>query len=1676
PSEAREQLKSAFEQSRFSLFKPFRTFTRRSLVARPKEDDPFKALPPVLASASSVDSLVPGFLATADRVFWFCRHASFKQDHIITQLQALEGPQRSALDNDMVTIQSWIWRHLRLNSQLLYGDGDDRVLPRYGESSEDGYSDRLWREIQTDQLETSRRRARLETVELERVAEVRRILQQRQTLLTEEWLAKQQPRLELRASYLWRRNVAKRGLLEKRLNRLVDEHLPKMQQAVVDSGVARKAEMVKLCENLRPTTDAIAEIKWLLELTAGPQPLPLRQPISKQARDRSPRRRKSVRPRKRMTQRYHSIGYSCTLPGLSIRQGRPSRSACAIATDDDDTSDDSMADFIDDDDEVPPVANAGSTTGRFASMDLSGTTLAPAIERSIVSGPSMSADMFAAELRRVSADVMYSSAVGYIRQLAQGVGSFDSADTSDSSVSASIALRVWAEFKNWVHTVRPAVHVQYASREERDKAKRQLHHLLAIQKATANVEISIKPSPRWVPKQYALVANSVLDTPLLHVRAKDCPRSRLPSGSLSRSLTSLFIDGRHSPEILHVMHDQGVAQYTAFSMFYQWRQRSEGAKRAPAMALFEGGSDSNNNTRQSCRKRARDDLASSDDDNDSAPAVDTPTLKAEAEVAEGLVLSSLQPSEPALPMTPAKGGRRNIRPIREENAEVLEMRRAQQQVSQEISRRLQEAAVESSSNPGPIVRQQAPVIVAIEDDDDDEVVMSGSIPTTVARAEPAATINIDIGQIGSPVQINPGFLEGQSKVMIPGFIAGNLKSHQIGGVRFMWRSLVMLSNHRRGSGGSSGSSSSGRRILSQHGCILAHSMGLGKTLQTIALIYTLLNEVSAPIPAPEFAESDFATRRVLILCPATVQANWTDEFWKWTGVQHSLAPGNAYHRALDGPILPPGYGGESMSTRSKLLTLQALRRETRRVLTQVVSFGLLRSKAERLSALGAWHRHGGVVIMGYQGFRDLMKTIDGRGSKSASPSDQARLRRYLLDEGPCLIVADEGHTIKNSDSQLAIYANMLASKARVCLTGYPLQNNLIEYWTMVEFCFPKFLGDLADFRNSYVNPIANGLYLDSSPSDKRMSTLRMKALHSILDGIVDRRDMSILHHQLPRKAEFIIYCPLTPAQMRLYGAFLAQCVGILPESDPSSVVQAARGGNLIGHCAMLTAICNHPAVCHTTTLKSSSNNASATTADRAKSVRDHAVSLSIDDEADLDRLDALAQELGDGNMSGLGTEWCKDIFAHDPDLSENLNQPSLSLKVVLLLDIIRHSIALGERVLVFSRSIPTLDYLQKTVDVSGILDVTGGHSLRMDGSTLVTSRQALVDSFNAPNSPHYVFFISSRTGSIGVNLVAASRVIIFDVGWNPLYDEQAIARAYRYGQTRRVYVYRLMTFGTWEDNLFSNNTFKVAMTRRVVDRQTTGRRNTREDMRRYYQHPPLVSPTITDGELARLTEEYCDDSVFTSLLTRYAPTLAKVVPQATLVAEEEENLLEGDTELIQSLVQSELERFGHIPASSSSSSVSAAMPLAVSSSRAHLPGAYTVSRPTDPLVAGASTVLAMSTNGRSPRPFNIRDQNITVAKGIFHVLRMRLADIPPFPPENVQANERRNALISVFQSGYNCVEAYINEAGANTEQRHSMLLKDALPGFCSDSICKLVNDMYSLGSYDLKYAVFVGSI
>ena len=105
--------------------------------------------------------------------------------------------------------------------------------------------------------------------------------------------------------------------------------------------------------------------------------------------------------------------------------------------------------------------------------------------------------------------------------------------------------------------------------------------------------------------------------------------------------------------------------------------------------------------------------------------------------------------------------------------------------------------------------------------------------------------------------------------------------------------------------------------------------------------------------------------------------------------------------------------------------------------------------------------------------------------------------------------------------------------------------------------------------------------------------------------------------------------------------------------------------------------------------------------------------------------------------------------------------------------------------------------------------------LRMDGTTPVRSRMSFVDEFNG-NPEIFVFLLTTKVGGLGINLVGADRVLIFDPDWNPSTDIQARERVWRFGQTKEVTIYRLMTTGTIEEKIYHRQIFKQFLTNKIL--------------------------------------------------------------------------------------------------------------------------------------------------------------------------------------------------------------------------------------------------------------------
>lgn len=154
-----------------------------------------------------------------------------------------------------------------------------------------------------------------------------------------------------------------------------------------------------------------------------------------------------------------------------------------------------------------------------------------------------------------------------------------------------------------------------------------------------------------------------------------------------------------------------------------------------------------------------------------------------------------------------------------------------------------------------------------------------------------------------------------------------------------------------------------------------------------------------------------------------------------------------------------------------------------------------------------WKKEGGVLLLGYEMFRLL--TEDKMAKPNVSNADNfavisGSIKDAILSPGADLVICDEGHRIKNCKAGISKALKRIATKRRVVLTGYPMQNNLMEYWCMVDFVRPSFLGDDKAFANAFEKPIKNGQCRDSTLMDKRIMRERAHVLYHLLKGFVQR--------------------------------------------------------------------------------------------------------------------------------------------------------------------------------------------------------------------------------------------------------------------------------------------------------------------------------------------------------------------------------------------------------------------------------------------------------------------------------------------------------------------------------------------------------------------------------------------
>ena len=344
------------------------------------------------------------------------------------------------------------------------------------------------------------------------------------------------------------------------------------------------------------------------------------------------------------------------------------------------------------------------------------------------------------------------------------------------------------------------------------------------------------------------------------------------------------------------------------------------------------------------------------------------------------------------------------------------------------------------------------------------------------------------------------------------------------------------------------------------------------------------------------------------------------------------------------------------------------------------------------------------------------------------------------------LVLDEAQRIKNSRSQATLALKALNARHRLCLSGTPLENHLGELWSLMDFVSPGLLGNEAQFREHYRNPI-----------EKRQEALQAEHLARRVRPFILRRTKLQVAQDLPEKTETLLRVELEGMQRDLYETVRATMDSKLREA-------IAKQGLARSQIVVLDALLKLRQVCC---------------------------------DPRLLKLVATAQGSSDGT-------------AHDEaDATPVARLPARhhaathapSAKLELLRDLLPTLVEDGRRILVFSQFTEMLALIEPELTRLNL-----GY-LKLTGETV--HRAEVVKAFQDGEAP--IFLVSLKAGGVGLNLTAADTVILYDPWWNPAVEQQAIDRAYRIGQGKPVFVYKLVASGTVEEKMLELQARKAGL-------------------------------------------------------------------------------------------------------------------------------------------------------------------------------------------------------------------------------------------------------------------------
>ena len=310
----------------------------------------------------------------------------------------------------------------------------------------------------------------------------------------------------------------------------------------------------------------------------------------------------------------------------------------------------------------------------------------------------------------------------------------------------------------------------------------------------------------------------------------------------------------------------------------------------------------------------------------------------------------------------------------------------------------------------------------------------------------------------------------------------------------------------------------------------------------------------------------------------------------------------------------------------------------------------------------------------------------------------------LLEHKFDLLILDESQNIKNINSQTTKAVLLLNAKKRVALSGTPIENNLLELYSLFRFLNPEMFGSVQRFTNSYILPIQK--YSDTSTIEE----LKKKIYPFLL-----RRVKKEVLEDLPDKIEKLVYVDMNDEHRRFYEERRKYYYSLLEKNTSSQ-----------------------------------------------------------------------------GNFDKFFVLQAINELRHIVSSPELETKKIISSKKEVLIENVIEAIENNHKVLVF------VNYLSSIESICDSLKENKIKYLKMTGQT--KDRQNLVDKFQS-DSRYKVFVMTLKTGGVGLNLVSADTIFIYDPWWNTTVENQAIDRAYRLGQDKTVFAYKMIMRNTIEEKI-----------------------------------------------------------------------------------------------------------------------------------------------------------------------------------------------------------------------------------------------------------------------------------